>query len=220
MIDCFDDNLTFAHKPAGTDIPIGSTILPFQHQAVSCQTDLYQTYLFERRTWLQLRDPSSNTCNFSADSHRIFDHVCSLALISFFDPVCTTQNILDGWGCSCCYDIHTHLSDWRNIGTDCNFVHFQPQLNWIQFPLENPVLDRQYGGRGREHQTFLNHHSFDSIFGAMDTIMHNLWYGIRSILHSGDHTADADSLSRWDFVTEPPFNHAFRSRFPISLNQL
>jgi len=37
---------------------------------------------------------------------------------------------------------------------------------------------------------------------------------------SGDRNEEADALSRWDFIAEPPFNHALHNRFPVSLNQL
>ena len=37
---------------------------------------------------------------------------------------------------------------------------------------------------------------------------------------SGDRNEEADELSRWDFVSDPSFNHALHNRFQISLHQL
>ena len=37
---------------------------------------------------------------------------------------------------------------------------------------------------------------------------------------SGDRNEEADALSRWAFVSEPPFNHALHNLFRISLHQL
>ena len=37
---------------------------------------------------------------------------------------------------------------------------------------------------------------------------------------SGDRNEEADALSRWDFVSERPFNHALHNRCSISLEQL
>jgi hypothetical protein len=90
VIECLDDNLQFLHKPTGTGIPVGSTLLAVRHQEVKCKADLHQIYLSERRTWLRLRDPASIRRTLSADSHRILamyaNWLQSVALVKCLRP--------------------------------------------------------------------------------------------------------------------------------------
>ena len=68
---CLSTDLRFTARPAGTAIPLGSTLISVKHQPVTTLDDVRKLHLSDRRIWMRIRDPNSSRRHISTDSHRI-----------------------------------------------------------------------------------------------------------------------------------------------------
>jgi hypothetical protein len=90
----------------------------------------------------------------------------------------------------------------------------------FRFPLKIPSLTDNSGTEAGGNKLFsttvpLNH------FLERLTLLCTISGMELDLTHIAGHRNDeADALSRWDFVSEPPFNHSVHNRFPLSLQQL
>ena len=90
----------------------------------------------------------------------------------------------------------------------------------FRFPLKIPSLTDNSGTEAGGNKLFsttvpLNH------FLERLTLLCTISGMELDLSHIAGHRNDeADALSRWDFVSEPPFNRSVHNRFPLSLQQL
>ena len=73
LVESLNDDLTFRHRPQGTAIPIGGTLMSVRHQGVSCLADLQSLRLSEKRIWMRIKDPHSKRRTLSEASLRILE---------------------------------------------------------------------------------------------------------------------------------------------------
>ena len=67
------EDMTFKHRPDGTAIPVGGTLIAVRHQNVSCLADLQSLRLSDKRIWMRIRDPNANRRHISESSLRIME---------------------------------------------------------------------------------------------------------------------------------------------------
>ena len=73
LVLSLNEDMTFKHRPQGTAIPIGGTLVSVRHQDVMRLSDLQSLRLSDKRIWMRIRDPNSNRRHISESSHRIMD---------------------------------------------------------------------------------------------------------------------------------------------------
>ena len=73
LVSSLNDDMTFKHRPPGTAIPVGGTLVAVRHQPVDCLADLHTLRLSDKRIWMRIRDPNSNRRHISEASFRILE---------------------------------------------------------------------------------------------------------------------------------------------------
>ena len=73
LVESLNDDMTFRHRPQGTAIPIGGTLMSVRHQGVSCLADLQSLRLSDKRIWMRIKDPHSKRRTLSEASLRILE---------------------------------------------------------------------------------------------------------------------------------------------------
>ncbi len=73
LILSLSDDMKFKHRPHGTAILIGGTLISVRHQDVNQLSDLQSLRLPDKRIWMRIRDPNSNRRHISESSYRIME---------------------------------------------------------------------------------------------------------------------------------------------------
>ena len=247
LVSSLNDDMTFKHRPPGTAIPVGGTLVAVRHQPVDCLADLHTLRLSDKRIWMRIRDPNSNRRHISEASFRILELFATwLGALSPVRPLmpkkywageCAADACAAGTTCQIggflrynnsqiWFSQKYSVSDFEQLGLTISqdlqkhITSFEALAQIARFPICLRTLSDNSGAESGSNKLWSMSYPLCVFLEKLCLLSGATGMEIDVSHIPGAQNVVADDLSRWDGIQEIPHGFSPHERFTIDLQSI